>query len=144
MKLWQSIHQSTQGRIVFAGLLLYAVWQMYLGGSAPGKVAESLREGKGKVNVQVVLPFTPDRFHVIAMQQFGRVSGTEDTSIEVRGVKRDDLSGLARPFWVKSIEPLKETEHVIEKTDVVPVPVGTGTHSVARLSQDESRHGGRH
>jgi len=107
MKLWQSIHQSTQGRIVFAGILLYAVWQMYLGGSAPGKVAEILREGKGKVNVQVVLPFTPDRFHVIAMQQFGRVSGTEDTSIEVRGVKRDDLSGLARPFWVKSIEPLK-------------------------------------
>jgi hypothetical protein len=107
MKLWQSIHQSTQGRIVFAGILLYAVWQMYLGGSAPGKVAESLREGKGKVNVQVVLPFTPDRFHVIAMQQFGRVSGTEDTLIEVRGVKRDDLSGLARPFWVKSIEPLK-------------------------------------
>ena len=107
MKLWQSIHQSTQGRIVFAGLLLYAVWQMYLGMSASSKVAESLREGKGKVNVQVVLPFTPDRFHVIAMQQFGRVSGTEDTSIEVRGVKRDDLSGLARPFWVKSIEPLK-------------------------------------
>ena len=107
MKLWQSIHQSSQGRIVFAGILLYAVWQMYLGMSASSKVAESLREGKGKVNVQVVLPFTPDRFHVIAMQQFGRVSGTEDTSIEVRGVKRDDLSGLARPFWVKSIEPLK-------------------------------------
>jgi hypothetical protein len=41
------------------------------------------------------------------MQQFGRVSGTQDTSIEVRGVKRDDLSGLARPFWVKRIEPLK-------------------------------------
>jgi hypothetical protein len=100
MKLWQSIHQSTQGRIVFAGILLYAVWQIYLGVTAPGKVAESLREGKGKVNVQGV-------FHVMAMQQFGRVSGTEDTSIEVRGVKRDDLSGLARPFWVKRIEPLK-------------------------------------
>ena len=107
MRLWQSIRQSTQGRIVFAGILLYAVWQIYLGVTAPGKVAESLREGKGKVNVQVVLPFTPGRFHVMAMQQFGRVSGTEDTSIEVRGVKRDDLSGLARPFWVKRIEPLK-------------------------------------
>jgi hypothetical protein len=41
------------------------------------------------------------------MQQFGRVSGAEDTWIEVRGVKRDDLSVLARPFWVKRIEPLK-------------------------------------
>ena len=107
MRLWQSIHQSMQGRIVSAGILLYVVWQIYLGVTAPGKVAVSLREGKGKVNVQVVLPFTPDRFHVMAMQQFGRVSGTEDTSIEVRGVKREDLSGLARPFWVKRIEPLK-------------------------------------
>lgn len=107
MRMWQSIHQSMQGRIVFVCLLLYAVWQIHLGLSAPGKVSESLRDGKGKVNVQVVLPFTPDRFHVIAMQQFGRVSGTEDTSIEVRGVKRDDLSSLARPFWVKRIEPLK-------------------------------------
>jgi hypothetical protein len=107
MRLWQLIHQSTQGRIVFAGILLYAVWQIYLGSTAPGKVADSLREGKSKVNVQVVLPFTPDRFHVMAMQQFGRVSGTEDMSIEVRGVKRDDLSSLARPFWVKRIEPLK-------------------------------------
>jgi hypothetical protein len=75
--------------------------------SASSKVDASLRDGKNKVNVQVVLPFTPDRFHVMAMQQFGRVSGTEDTSIEVRGVKRDDLSSLARPFWVKRIEPLK-------------------------------------
>ena len=107
MRMWQSIHQSTQGRIVFACVLLYAVWQIHLSVSSPGKVADVLREGKGKVNVQVILPFAPDRFHVMAMQQFGRVSGTEDTSIEVRGVKRDDLSSLARPFWVKRIEPLK-------------------------------------
>jgi len=107
MRMWQSIHQSAQGRIVFACVLLYAVWQIHLGVSAPGKVADVLREGKGKVNVQVILPFAPDRFHVMAMQQFGRVSGTEETSIEVRGVKRDDLSSLARPFWVKRIEPLK-------------------------------------
>lgn len=107
MKLWYSIWQSNRGRIVLTGLFLYAIWQSYLGFSASGKVDASLRDGKNKVNVQVILPFTPDRFHVMAMQQFGRVSGTEDTSIEVRGVKRDDLSSLARPFWVKRIEPLK-------------------------------------
>ena len=107
MKLWHSIWQSSRGRIVIVSLFLFAVWQIYLEVSASGKVDASLRDGKNKVNVQVVLPFTPDRFHVLAMQQFGRVSGTEDTSIEVRGVKRDDLSSLARPFWVKRIEPLK-------------------------------------
>jgi hypothetical protein len=107
MKLMHSIVQSKRGKTVLAGLFLYVVWQLYLGFSASGKVDASLRDGKTKVNVQVILPFTPDRFHVMAMQQFGRVSGTEDTSIEVRGVKRDDLSSLARPFWVKRIEPLK-------------------------------------
>jgi hypothetical protein len=107
MMFWHSIWQSRRGKIVIASLILFAVWQIYLEIAAPGKVDASLREGKNKVNVQVVLPFTPDRFHVMAMQQFGRVSGTEDTSIEVRGVKRDDLLSLARPFWVKRIEPLK-------------------------------------
>ncbi len=107
MTLMHSIVQSKRGKTVLAGLFLYTFWQLYLGFSASGKVDASLRDGKSKVNVQVILPFTPDRFHVMAMQQFGRVSGTEDTSIEVRGVKRDDLSSLARPFWVKRIEPLK-------------------------------------
>jgi hypothetical protein len=107
MKLLHSIWQSNRGKLVIAILFLSAIWQVYLGLAATGKVDPSLRDGKNKVNVQVVLPFTPDRFHVMAMQQFGRVSGTEDTSIEVRGVKRDDLSSLARPFWVKRIEPLK-------------------------------------
>ncbi len=107
MKIWQSVLQSTQGRMVVAGLLLFAAWQTYLGLSAPGKVAAVLRETTPKVNVLVVLPFSPDRFHVMAMQQFGRVSGTEGTSIEVRGVKQDDLTRLARPFWVRSIDPLK-------------------------------------
>ena len=107
MTFWDSIRRSNRGKIVIGGLFLYVFWQIYLGFSATGKVDASLRDGKNKVNVQVILPFTPDRFHVMAMQQFGRVSGTEETSIEVRGVKRDDLSSLARPFWVKRIEPLK-------------------------------------
>ena len=107
MKLWRAIHQSTQGRIVLAGVLVYAAWQAMLSALAPGKVTEDLRSGKAKVNVQVSLPFTPDRFHVMAMQRYGRVSGTDDRSIEVRGVKQADLSRLARPYWVTRVEALK-------------------------------------
>ena len=107
MNIWRAIHQSTQGRIVLAGLLLYAGWQVMLSVMAPGKVDPELHSGKAKVNVQVSLPFTPDRFHVMAMQRFGRVSGTGDRSIEVRGVKQADLSRLARPYWVNRVETLK-------------------------------------
>ncbi len=107
MKIWRAIHQSTQGRIVLAGVLVYAAWQVMLSVLAPGKVAPELQSSKSKVNVQVSLPFTPDRFHVMAMQRFGRVSGTEERSIEVRGVKQADLSRLARPYWVNRVEALK-------------------------------------
>jgi hypothetical protein len=107
MNIWRAIHQSTQGRIVLAGVLVYAAWQVMLSVLAPGKVAPELQSGKSKVNVQVSLPFTPDRFHVMAMQRFGRVSGTDEHSIEVRGVKQADLSRLARPYWVNRVEALK-------------------------------------
>jgi hypothetical protein len=107
MNIWRTIHQSMQGRIVLAVLLFYAGWQVMLSLMAPGKVAPELQSGKNKVNVQVSLPFTPDRFHVMAMQRFGRVSGTDDRSIEVRGVKQTDLSRLARPYWVNRVEALK-------------------------------------
>ncbi len=107
MRIARAILQSTQGRIVLAGVLVYAAWQGMLGVLAPGKVNDDLRSGKSKVNVQVTLPFTPDRFHVMAMQRYGRVSGTDERSIEVRGVKQADLSRLARPYWVSRVEALK-------------------------------------
>jgi hypothetical protein len=54
----------------------------------------------------VTLTCTPERFHVLAFQQYGRVSGTQDESIEVRGVSFASLNALARPYWVRRVEPL--------------------------------------
>jgi hypothetical protein len=45
---------------------------------------------------------------VLAIQRFGRVSGTENNSVEVRGVKREDLNAVARPYWVRSVGPMNE------------------------------------
>ena len=53
-------------------------------------------------------PLTPERFHVLAFQQYGRVSGTDEHSIELRGVKRTDLNAVARPYWVTAVGPIKE------------------------------------
>ena len=64
-----------------------------------------LSPAAAKVNILVTLPFPPERFHVQLFQTYGRVSGTQDNAVEVRGVKRADL-GLARPYWVKRVEPL--------------------------------------
>jgi hypothetical protein len=94
--------------VIAAALGLYLAWQLWLSLVAPGKVADELRVGRPRVNVQVTLAFPPERFHVLAMQRFGRVSGTEKNSVEVRGVKKDDLNAVARPYWVRSVGPMDE------------------------------------
>ena len=84
----------------------YLAWQLWLTIAAPQKIANFAGSSE-KVNILVVLPFEPERFHVQMMQTYGRVSGTQEKSVEVRGVKRADLTTIARPYWVKRVEPLQ-------------------------------------
>ena len=53
---------------------------------------------RGQVNALVTLACTPERFHVLAFQQFGRVSGTQDETIELRGVQVANLDAVAGPI----------------------------------------------
>jgi len=91
-------------RIVLGLLLAYLAWEVWLTIAAPAKIAPGL--DAERVNVLVTLPFPPERFHVLVFQRYGRVSGTQGNSVEVRGVKRTDLNGVARHYWVRRIEPL--------------------------------------
>ncbi len=100
--------KSRKTHVLLALLAFYIAWQIWLTVAAPGKIADELARGGEKVNIMVTLPFPPERFHVQIFQGFGRVSGTEDNKIEVRGVKRADLARVARPYWVTRIEPLQQ------------------------------------
>jgi len=107
MRLLRTVWQSSRGR--FVGLLLLAAlaWQAWLSVAAPRKIDPGLLAGSaGKVNILVTLPFEPERFHIIAFQRYGRVSGAQGRSIEVRGVNKADLTAVARPYWVTKVEPL--------------------------------------
>lgn len=97
---------STRGRLVLGAFVCYLAWQGWLSLAAPGKIAVGLKTETEKVNILVTLPFPPERFHLIFFQRYGRVSGTEDNSIEVRGVKKADLHTVARPYWVTRVAPL--------------------------------------
>lgn len=94
-------------RVLLAALLLFGAWQAWLTLSAPGKIAPALL-GKPRVDVVVVLPFPPERFHVLAFQRYGRVTGTEGNAVELRGVRQGDLAGIARRYWVSRIDPMEE------------------------------------
>ena len=103
--LLRNVLASRKGKIVLAALAAYLGWQLWLTLAAPRKIA-GFTPGPQRVNIRVTLPFAPERFHVLHFQRYGRVSGTEDNSIEVRGVRRTDLAAVARPYWVRRVEPL--------------------------------------
>ena len=99
---------STRGRIVIGAMIALVIWKAGLVMLAPTKVMPGFTpNARGQVNALVTLTCTPERFHVLAFQQFGRVSGTQDETIELRGVPFAKLDAVARPYWVKRVEPLR-------------------------------------
>src|SRR5262245_4445299 len=100
------VFKSRKTRVLLALAAFYLVVQIWLTLAAPSKIAGGLATGAERVNILVRLPFPPERFHVQHFQAFGRVSGTQENAVEVRGVKRADLMAVARPYWVRRVEPL--------------------------------------
>ena len=108
MKLLRAMLRTGRGRFILAALLFAIGWQAWLTAAAPAKVTPAVLQSSQtqKVNVLVTLAFTPERFHVLAFQKYGRVTGTQDNTVELRGVNKADLSAVARPYWVVKVEPL--------------------------------------
>jgi hypothetical protein len=106
MRLLSAILTSTKGRIVIGAVAAYLAWQLWLSLAAPQKIAPGFTAERPRANILVTLPFPPERFHVLYFQRYGRVSGTQDNSIEVRNVRPADLNAVARPYWVRRVEPL--------------------------------------
>jgi len=108
MGLMRDAARSTRGRIVAGVVVALLAWKLALVLLAPGKVMPGFKpNARGQVNALVTLTCRPERFHVLAFQQLGRVSGTQDETIELRGVQVANLDVVARPYWVKRVEPLR-------------------------------------
>ncbi|MDR6662067.1 hypothetical protein AB7813_26700 [Tardiphaga sp. 20_F10_N6_6] len=110
MSIARDVIRSTRGRVVLAVIAVWAAFQGWLSIEAPGKISKELAGASDKVNIQIDMPFTPERFHVLAFQKYGRIAGADDHSIGLRGVKRTDLNAVARPYWVTSVGPIKEED----------------------------------
>jgi hypothetical protein len=108
MSMTSEALRSNKGRFILGVVATWLGFQLWLTLAAPAKISPELAGTSEKVNIQIELPFTPERFHVLAFQQYGRVSGADDHSIELRSVKRTDLNAVARPYWVTSVGPIKE------------------------------------
>jgi len=108
MGLMRDAARSTRGRIVIGVVVALLAWKLALVLLAPAKVMPGFKaNARGQVNALVTLTCPPERFHVLAFQQFGRVSGTEGETIELRGVQLAQIDAVARPYWVKQVAPLR-------------------------------------
>ena len=105
MKAGAALLAAPRARIVAGAVIGYVAWQLWLALAAPAKIV-GVPETAARANVVVTLPFPPERFHLLYFQRYGRVSGTQDNSVELRGVRGADLTAVARPYWVRRVEPL--------------------------------------
>lgn len=101
-----AILRSRHARVAAGVLACWLAWQAWLSIAAPAKVSPAIDRARAKVNLLVFLPFRPERFHVLMFQKFGRVTGTTDDSVELRGVEPANLNAIARHYWVARVEPL--------------------------------------
>ena len=101
--------RSTFGRAAVVLVVLVLAWQGWLSWQARPKVPPDLAQhvsGRGTVDLVVTLRFPPERFHILMFQRFGRVSGTEGRTVELRGVATARVREIARFYWVERIVPL--------------------------------------
>ncbi|PSL03637.1 hypothetical protein CLV30_107118 [Haloactinopolyspora alba] len=109
MTLLAKAIRSTGGRTLIVLLVAWLGWQLYLTLAAGGKIdpeIEQASEADAPVSVAVTLDFPPERFHTLELQEFGRVAGVEDNTVELREVAPDDVDSIARIYWVDHLGPL--------------------------------------
>ena len=108
MSLISAVLNSNKGRIVLGVIIAWAGFQLWLTLAAHGKISSSSAAVRRRSTSRSKLPFVPERFHVARVSTIWRVTGTDDHSIELRGVKRTDLNAVARPYWVTAVGPIKQ------------------------------------
>jgi hypothetical protein len=106
MSMIRQIMSSNRTHVVAGAVIAYFGWQIWLGIAAPGKIVSDFPANARRVDLLITLPFTPERFHILHFQQHGRVSGARGNTVEVRGVQKQRLHEVARPFWVRRVESL--------------------------------------
>ncbi|WP_017590735.1 hypothetical protein [Nocardiopsis ganjiahuensis] len=101
----RSARGSTLRRIAVV-ILLVLLYQGWLSVQAVGKAEPGLGDApdeRGRFDVDVVLGFPPERYHFLRLQDHGRVAGTTETTVHLRGVSPAGAEALAREYWIDSL-----------------------------------------
>ncbi|MBE3000993.1 hypothetical protein IDM40_20175 [Nocardiopsis sp. HNM0947] len=103
--LSRAVRSATLRRIAVV-VLLVLLYQAWLGLQSFGKVEPGVGEDPdqlGRFDVDVVLGFPPERYHLLKLQDHGRIAGTGDTVVHLRGVSPAGVDALTREYWIDGI-----------------------------------------
>ena len=107
MLLLRRLLSSRGARVTMALFALWLGFQGWMLYEAPRRVEKGLierAERDGAVNVVVRLAFPPERFHVLKIQEVGRVGQVSGDTVGVRSIDADSIRTLARNYyWITMI-----------------------------------------
>jgi hypothetical protein len=110
MLLARRILASQAGRTLLVVLLCWGAYTLWATVQAGAKIDDRVPEQvdrRGRVNVEIELAFTPERFHILVIQDHARIRRTMGDVIHARA-ELDDLRRLARRHWVREIRPAED------------------------------------
>lgn len=103
---------STSGaKVVLVTGLLILAFQAWVLVQAPAKIDDGLAataNQRGQVAAEVELDFPPERFHILHLQDYGRIRRTSGNVVEMRGLTMDDVRTLSKTVWIRAIRPASD------------------------------------
>lgn len=104
----KSFFRHTTVRTVIVILILVLAFQLVITLRAPSVIspevqAEYDRGGKYISKIVVNFGFKPEDFHIKTMQEHGAIAGVSDQGVTLMYVPREELSKIAKIYWVKEI-----------------------------------------
>jgi hypothetical protein len=83
--------------------VLFAAWMAWVHATADTKIAAGLLSGDLPRAVRVDLRFPPEKFHMLLLQQLGRIRAVEGPSVFLLDVPPPRIREFARHYWVAAI-----------------------------------------
>lgn len=86
------------------------VWQAFSAWHAATLISpelEAVLGENGRADVEAVLPFPPEKFHLLYLQERGRVVGIDGGRVLMADVAAQEARRLAGEYWVTELRLLE-------------------------------------
>lgn len=114
MWLARRVLSSSGAKALLVVLALVGAYQLWMWATASQRIEPGLlvkAESDGRIPVDIVLRFKAERFHVLKVQELGRVRRVVDNVIKVRVIDAPGIQALARNYyWIEQIRTPQEDQ----------------------------------